>query len=176
MTDDVQNSEEHRNISFSQAIVQAALLLWQSVMLNCNAADTCILTHSAQSDLLYICSCSCYMPEMLMSNIMPPLTLSAGCKCYHRSLPRHYTPISIHLTHGSNIAARLAPRVRERCHVIYLITHPPPWKLLDLCGCCSQKNCPGFPVSSHSVLHQKSLIHVKYDTILIKRDTHRLLH
>lgn len=64
------------------------------------------------------------MPEMLMSDIILALTLSAGCKCYHRSLHRHNAPISIQLTRGSNTAARLARHMRERCHVIYLITRP----------------------------------------------------
>lgn len=34
----------------------------------------------------------------------------------------------------------------------------------------------GFPASSCSVLHQTSFMHVHYDTILMKRDTGRLLH
>lgn len=38
------------------------------------------------------------------------------------------------------------------------------------------ENRPGFPASSCSVLHQRSLVCVQYDTILMKRDTHRLLH
>lgn len=34
----------------------------------------------------------------------------------------------------------------------------------------------GFPASSCSVLHQRSFMHIHYDTILMKRDTGRLLH
>lgn len=111
------------------------------------------------------------MTKMLMPNTIPPLTLSASCKCYHiKSLHRH--PIPIHLTRGNISTARW---VRERRNVIYLTTRPPwvtPWKLLDLFGSHLLKN-----VQDYQCLTALYFIrHVQYDIVLIKRDTRRLLH
>lgn len=94
------------------------LLLLLSVLLTCNSGDRCILLPSTLSPHLFEASLhrsSCYMPQMLMSDIMPALTLSAGCKCYHRSLHRHNAPIYIQLARGGNITAH---ERKMPCHLL----------------------------------------------------------
>lgn len=148
------------------------------MLLTCNSGDRCILLPSSLSLHLFEASLhrsSCYMPQMLMSDIMPALTLSAGCKCYHRSLHRHNAPIYFQLARGGNITAH------ERKMPCHLLDYTSPAahtlkKILDLFGRHSVRMVEDFPASSPSVLHQRSLVHVQYDNILIKRDTCRLLH
>lgn len=124
---------------------------------------------------------ACYMPEMLMSAITLPLTLSAGCKCYRGSFSTDTTFPFPFISHVAVILQpRLACRVRERRRVIYLITCPL-WLVLQklsliylgapLLKAVQDSQCLLVPV-----LHQRNLVHGQYDTILIKRDTHRLHH
>lgn len=92
-----------------------------------NSLHSILLTLHLLEDSLR--NSSCCMPEMLKSDIILALTLSAGCKCYYTysiSLHRHVPRSHLHSRHM---------RLRERCHVIYVITHPSwltPWKILDL--------------------------------------------
>ena len=89
-----------------------------SLLPSCNSGDRCIFLPSTLSSHLFEASLHrsiCYMPQMLMSDIMPALTLSAGCKCYHRSLHRHNAPIYIQLARGGNITAH---ERKMPCHLL----------------------------------------------------------